>query len=133
MSDERIDDGPKADESWREVGRQFQALGQSLANTFRTAWESEQNRQHLEGMKAGLESLVGEVDQAIREASASPEAQKARQEVEKAVESARVAGEKALQDARPQLLSALRQLNVEIQKFISSLEQEDPASEDLPD
>jgi hypothetical protein len=133
MTDEHIADEPKADESWREVGRQFQALGQSLATAFRAAWESEQNRQHMEGVKAGLESLVGEVDQAIREASGSPEAQKARQEVERAVESARVAGEKALQDARPHFLSALRQLNVEMQKFISNLEQEKPASEDLPD
>ena len=40
-------------EAWREVGRQFQALGESLATAFRTAWESEENREHVQDMKTG--------------------------------------------------------------------------------
>ena len=34
------------EEAWRKVGGQFQALGENLAKAFRTAWESEENRQH---------------------------------------------------------------------------------------
>jgi len=117
------------EESWREVGRQFQTLGESLATAFRTAWESEENNQHLEGMKNGLESMVDQVSQAVRDAGDSPEGQKVRGEVERAAQSAHAAGEKAVQDARPHLLSALNQVNDELQKIISRMsgESEDEA------
>ena len=124
MTDERT-----TGEAWRQVGRQFQALGESLATAFRTAWESEENREHLQDMKAGLEAMVDKVGRAVQEASASPEAQKAHREVEKAAESARVAGEQALQEARPHLLSALRKVNTELQEMVRRLEQEGMASE----
>jgi vacuolar-type H+-ATPase subunit I/STV1 len=117
------------DEAWREVGRQFQALGESLAEAFRTAWESEENRQHVQNMRDGLEAMIDQVGQAIKEASASPEAQKMRGEAEKAAESLRGAGEQTWQEARPHLLSALNQINAELQKMIGRLEQEEPTSE----
>ena len=117
------------EESWQEVGRQFQALGESLAQAFRTAWESEENRQHLDSVKSGLESLVDDVGRAIQDTTASPEGQRMREEAEKAVQSARVAGEKALQDARPHLLSALEWMNQEMQKIIGRLEQRPADSE----
>jgi hypothetical protein len=119
------------DQVWSEVGQQFKALGESLAQAFRTAWESEQNRQHLQSMQNGLESMVSDIGQVIQEASATPEAQKARQEAEKAVASARIAGEKALEDARPHFLSAMRQVDSELQKLIARLEaqQEEQSTE----
>jgi hypothetical protein len=117
-------------EAWREVGRQFQALGESLATAFRTAWESEENREHVQDMKTGLEAMVSEIGRAVQEASASPEAQRAREEVGRAAESARAAGAQALQEARPHLLSALRKVNAELQKMVHRLEQEEPAAED---
>jgi hypothetical protein len=129
MGDEGATGAQGMEESWQEVGRQFQALGESLAQAFRTAWESEENRQHLDSVKSGLESLVDNIGRAIRETGASPEGQRMREEAEKATESARVAGEKALQDARPHLLSALEWMNEEMQKIIGRLEQE-PADSD---
>ena len=116
-------------EAWRQVGGQFQALGESLAQAFRTTWESEENLQHLQDMQSGLEAMVGEVGQAIKDASASPEGQKVRQETEKAVASARAAGEQVWQEAQPHLLSALRQVNAELQKMVGRLEEKQPASE----
>ncbi len=118
------------EETWREVGGQFHALGESLAHAFRTAWENEENRQHLRDMRDGLEAMVDNVGQAIKEASVSPDGQKVRQEAQKAAESARAAGEQALQEARPHLLSALRQVNAELQKMIGHMEEKQPASED---
>ena len=105
---------------WRDVGRQFQALGESLAHAFRTAWEDESNRQHVQNMQSGLEAMVNEIGRAIKEASSSPEGQKVRQEIEKAAGSAHAAGKQALQDARPYLRSALRQVSVELEKIISN-------------
>jgi adenylate cyclase len=116
-------------DAWREVGQQFQTLGESLAAAFRATWEDEETRQHLQGMQDGLEAMVKDIGQAIKEATASPEAQKVRGEFEKAAESIQSAGQQTLQEAQPRLLSALHQVNEELRKMISRLEQEGTASE----
>ncbi|MCP4541661.1 MAG: hypothetical protein GY832_31395 [Chloroflexi bacterium] len=115
-----------ADESWREVGKQFQTLGEGLAQAFRTAWESEENRQYAENMRTGLESMVDHVSRAIQDACDSPEGQRVRSEVDRATQSALTAGEKAIQDAQPHLLSALNYVNDEIQKIIVRMEPKEP-------
>jgi hypothetical protein len=117
------------EEAWREVGQQFQALGESLAEAFRTAWESEETRRHVQNMQDGLEAMIDHVDRAIKEAGTSPEAEKMRGEAEKAAASLRAAGEQTWQEARPHLLSALTQINAELQKMISRLREEESASE----
>lgn len=117
-----MNDEQTTQESWREVGDQFKALGDSLSRAFRTAWESEENRQHLESIKSGLKAMVDQVGQALEEAGTSPEGQKVRREAEKAAESARVAGGKALEEARPHVLSAVRQINAELAKWIRGME-----------
>jgi uncharacterized protein with von Willebrand factor type A (vWA) domain len=122
-------DRQTTDEAWREVGRQFQALGESLAEALRTAWESEETRRHVQDMQEGLEAMVGHVDRAVKEASTSPEAEKVRGEAEKAAESLRAAGEQAWQEAQPHLLAALTQINAELQKIIARLKEEEPAAE----
>jgi len=116
------------DEAWREVGRQFQTLGESLAEAFRTAWGSEENRRHVQNMQEGLEAMIEQVGQAIKEANTLSEAQKIRSEAEKATESLCTAGEQTWQEVRPHLLSALEQINAELQKMISRL-QEKPEGE----
>ena len=117
------------EEAWRQVGQQFQALGESLAEAFRTAWESEETRQHVQNMQGGLKAMVDRVDQALQEVSASPGIEKLRTEAEKAAESLHTAGEKTWQEAQPHLLSALTQINAELQKMIGHLKEEEPISE----
>ena len=112
----------QAQDPWREVGQQFQALGESLAQAFRAAWEDEGNRQHLQEMQAGLSKMVDEIGAAIQEASESPEGQRVREEAEKAARSAHGAGKEAWQEARPHVVSALRKANAELQKVINNLE-----------
>lgn len=111
------------EEAWREVGREFEALGESLSRAVRAAWESEETQQHVRSMQEGLEKMVGEVDRAVREAGESPKGRKLRAEAEKTADSLRQAGEQTWQEARPQLVSALRKVNVELQQLINSLEQ----------
>ena len=117
------------DEAWRQVGRQFQALGESLAEALRTAWESDETQQHAQNMKDGLEAMIGKISQAIKEASDSPEAQKIRGEAEKASESLRTAAEQTWEEVRPQLLSALNQVNAELQRMLGQPKGEEPLSE----
>jgi hypothetical protein len=111
-------------DAWREVGRQFQSLGESLAEAFRAAWEDEENRQQMHDLRAGLEKMARDIGQAVREASESPEGQKVREEARKAAQSAREAGRNAWQDARPHMVSALRQVDAELQRIITKLEME---------
>lgn len=117
------------EEAWRDVGRQFEALGKSLADAFRTVWEGKETQEHVHGMQEGLESLVQQVDEAIKEAARSPEAEKVRGEADKAAESLRQAGEKTWEDARPHVVSALSSVNEELQRMIDRLQQEEAAAE----
>jgi hypothetical protein len=113
---------PTAD-AWRQVGKQFEALGNSLADAFRTAWHDENTRRHMREMQTGLETMVKEVDKAIKETVASSDGQKVRAEAERAAQSLQAAGAKTWQETKPQLVSALRQLSAELQKTISRLEE----------
>jgi hypothetical protein len=109
-------------EAWQEVGKQFQALGESLATAFRAAWTDEQNRKRVQDMRQGVEQMLNDVGKALDETAKSPQMQQARTEAKRAAESMRVAGEQTYQELRPQIVSALRQLNTELQKFVVRME-----------
>jgi hypothetical protein len=115
------------EDTWREMGRQFQALGENLAAAFRAAWEDENNRQQLREVQAGLEAAASRIGRAIDEAAASPEGQRVRQEAEKAAHSAHAAGQQVWQDARPHVASALRQMIAELEKMASHMEGQGPS------
>ncbi len=111
-----------AGDPWKEVGKQFQILGESLATAFRASLESEENRRHVQEMKAGVESMVKEVSQAIKDTAASPQSRQVRDEAEKTAHSLREASQQTMQQVRPHLVSALRQVNEELQKMLDRLE-----------
>lgn len=117
------------EEAWREVGRQFEALGESLSRALQAAWESEEtqehvDRLHVQSMQDGLEKMVDRVNQTVREASESQQGRKLRTEAERTAESLRKAGEQTWREAQPQLLSALKKVNAELQRVIDNLEKE---------
>lgn len=113
----------KEGNEWEDVGRQFQLLGESLATAFRTAWDSEENQQRMNEFRSGVESMVQEVDRAIKEKADSPQGQRVRAEAERAVESVQKAGEKTAQEAKPHLVTALHSLNDALQKWIERMEE----------
>jgi hypothetical protein len=122
--------------SWQDVGQQFKELGESLASAFRTAWENEENQRRLQEMRTGLESMVKEVGKAIDDTANSPQGQHFREEAEKTVEKVRTAGEQTVQEVRPQLITALQQLNTELQKLVDRMDKRStpPAEKnDTPD
>ena len=115
-------------QAWEEVGRQFEQLGISLAAAFQALWESEETQQHLESVRAGLRSLADEVSEAVTKTASGPEAQKVQAEAQKAAESARQSTERAIEETRPQIASALKQMNIELQKLIQRLESNEDSS-----
>ncbi len=109
-------------DTWQEVGKQFQRLGESLSSAFRTARENEDNRRTLRNLSEGLGSLASEVGKAIDEVASSDEGQWVRQEAEKAAKSAREVGADMCQDVRPHVVSALNQVGTELQTLMGKLE-----------
>ncbi len=108
--------------SWQEVGRQFQAMGESLAQAMRAAWENEETQRRVQEMRVGLESMARDVGKAVEDTANSPQGQRIRQEAEHTAESLRSATEQTVQEVRPQLINALQQLNEELQKLINRIE-----------
>ncbi len=115
---------PGSGEAWREVGKQFETLGVTLAAAVRAAWHDESNRKRVQEMQTGLEAMITEVSHAIKETAASPQGQRMRAEATKAGEHLRAAGEQTVQDVRPHLVSALKQVNEELQKLLVRMEEE---------
>jgi methyl-accepting chemotaxis protein len=113
-----------AEGSWQEVGKKFEELGASLAYTVRTAWEHEETQRRLQEMRTGLEAMVRDVSQAIEDSANSPQGQRIRQDANRAAETVRSATEQTINEARPQILNALQQLNEEIQKLTQRMQQQ---------
>ena len=111
----------KTEESWQEVGRQFESLGASLAQAFRAAWNNVESSSEGQQVKAGFESMLREVGKAVEDSAKTPEAEKFKVEAKRAAESLRVAGEQTVDEARPQIVSALRKANEELQKLIDQM------------
>lgn len=121
-------------ESWQDVGKQFEALGASLAQAVRAAWENENTQQRVQEMRTGLESMVREVGQAIDDSANSPQGQRLRQDASRAAEGVRTATEQTVQEVRPQLINALQQVNEELQKLIDRMEsRRRPPAGSVPD
>ena len=113
------------DDSWQEVGKQFESLGNSLAQALRSAWSNLDSNPETQHLKTGLESMVQNVGKAIEEGVKTPEAQQLKVEAKKTAKTLRDAGETAVQEARPQLISALRQVNDELQKLIDKMDKKE--------
>lgn len=117
------------EEAWQEVGERFEALGESLAQAIRAAWEQEATQRNLESVRDGLQTMTDRIDRAVREASESGEARKLRREAEKAAKSARVAGEQTWREAQPHLLSALTRINAELERVIERMKGQETRSD----
>jgi hypothetical protein len=108
-------------EGWQEVGRQFRTLGESLAAALRAGWENEETRSRVQDMQTGLAALVSDVGQAIQETVDSPGGQQVKAEAQKAASSVAGVLDETAEEVRPQLVSALRLVNTELQRVIDRL------------
>jgi len=114
-----------SENNWQEVGRQFQALGESLAEAMRTAWQNEETQRRVQEMRVGLESMARDIGKAVEDTANTPQGQKIRSEAQHTAESLRTATNQTVHEVRPQLINALQQLNEELQKLINRMEKKD--------
>ncbi len=118
-----------SEDVWKQVGQQFQALSESLASAFKTTFDSEENRQLIENLQAGLSNAAAEVAKATKKAMDSEEAQKVQSKMGKAAQSAAGAGQQAVKDMQPHILTAFQKIKTELDRAINHLEQEPSVSE----
>jgi hypothetical protein len=111
--------------SWQDVAAEFAALGRTLGEALRSAWQSQANDAGLRGLGEVLQSMVEELNRAV---DGSPEAQQARDQLVQLRDSIRAATERAGDEVRPELLSMLRQANAELRR-LARLDEE-PGSTD---
>lgn len=114
-------DSADPNQGWQEVGRQFRTLGESLAAALRAGWENEETRSRVQDMQTGLAALVSDVGQAIQETVDSPGGQQVKAEAQKAASSVAGVLDETAEEVRPQLVSALRLVNTELQRVIDRL------------
>ena len=100
--------------SWEDVRAEFEALGKTLGDALRGAWQRQDTDAGLGMVRDSLQAMIQELNRAI---DGSPEGQRARDQLVQLTESIRAAAERAGDEVRPELLAMLRQANAELRKF----------------
>ncbi len=113
---------PNIASGWDEVSQQFMALGNSLASALKATVDSEENRQYLDQMQAGISEAAAQISKATQDAVNSEEAQKVKSEVGKAAAAAKEAGQQTADSMQPHILEAFRKIRTELDGVISRME-----------
>ena len=106
--------------TWEDVAHELEALGKSLEDAVQAVWQRRENRERVRELRDSLQSMAQEVNCAIGESVATPEAQQARDQFRRVSESVRVAVERSTQELGPEVLSALRQINADLRRIANS-------------
>lgn len=122
MSDPNSRKDNEFDASWEEVGRQFQKLGESLAAAFQTTVNDETTRASMKHLQDGLESAVQGIRSTVQKGVTELEARDFGAQARQAADSLKNAGEQTAEEVRPHLLSALEQLNRELDRLIQGMQ-----------
>jgi hypothetical protein len=107
---------PSSGTSWQDVGAELEALGKTLGDVLRGAWQRQDAEAGLGGLRDALDSMIQEVNRAVE---GTPEAQDARAQLVQVTERIRAAAERASDELRPELLSMLRQANAELRRLMT--------------
>src|SRR6476661_8050438 len=84
--------GPSTGTSWRDVGAELEALGKTLGDAVREAWQRDDTQAGLAPLRDSLQSLLGQVERAF---DGTPEGQQARDQLVRLTESIRSAAARA--------------------------------------
>jgi len=116
---------PNSKAAWEEVGKQFEALGKSIAGAFGAAWQDPNNRTELEKIKASIKQMADDVENAVSQAASSEKGQQIKTDVEKAAQSLAESARETYDEVKPQVTSALKQVGDELTKLVNKFEGKD--------
>lgn len=104
----------EAEASWDDVARGFGALGRTLGDAFRAAWERDPLTSQL---SARVALLVDEVTRAVDANAVTPETERVRSDLTRMAASLRSAIDAASAQARPELVALLERTNAELRRL----------------
>jgi hypothetical protein len=110
----RLPSRPSTGSSWQDLGAEFEALGKTLGDVLRGAWQRQENDAGLGQLRDSLQSMIQELNRVV---DGTPEARQARDQLVHLTESIRAAAERAGDELRPELVSMLRQANAELRRL----------------
>jgi ABC-type transporter Mla subunit MlaD len=110
----KLPSGSSSGTSWQDVASELGALGDTLGNLVRAAWQQSDGDALLSGLRESLSSVADDVNRA---AEGSPETQRARDELTRLIESIRAAAAQAGEEIRPELLTLLREANAQLRRL----------------
>lgn len=109
----KLPDKPSSGASWQDVAAEFEALGKTLSDVLRDAWQRPDDA-GLARLRESLQSMIQDLNRAVE---GTPEAQQARDQFAHLTESIRSAAVQASDELRPELLTMLRQANAQLRRF----------------
>ncbi|MEN6481258.1 MAG: hypothetical protein ABFD29_03665 [Anaerolineaceae bacterium] len=127
MSDQNSSSSPE--DAWKEVGKQFKTLGESLARAFETTWKKEENRNRMKQIEVELENVIAQVGDVVKQAADSDEAQAAKETIHEVITNTSAVGEQVIDSAKPHLINALDTVNLEIKKLIDQMQTKDKSDQ----
>jgi DNA anti-recombination protein RmuC len=128
MSDQESRKESELNNTWQEVGKQFQLLGEGLAAAFQTTIQDETTRRSMKDLQAGVEDAIQGIRSTVQKGVKELEDQNIGEQARQAADSLISAGEKTVEEVRPHLLSALQQLNHELDRLIQNIQATPPDS-----
>lgn len=121
MRDQDSNKDSDTNDVWQEVGKQFQKLGESLAAAFQTTVNDESTRASMKDLQDGLESAVQGIRSTVQKGVSELEARDFGGQARQAADALKNAGEQTVEEVRPHLLSALEQLNRELDRWVQGI------------
>ncbi len=140
MSDQRKDEWPNLHDQPKNTGEggttdsgnksdvanEFQELGQRLAATARTLWQSEQRQELQKDVTDGLRLLRDQLSGVVDTVRTNPKVQTLKDQVGQKVDAGRSSD--AFEEVRTGLSTGLRALNEQLQRFTERMERQDAAA-----
>jgi hypothetical protein len=108
-----LNSGPSTGTSWQDVADELAALGRTLGDVLRRAWQQSDDDQTLARLREVLQAMADDLNRAV---DGTPEATYARDQLTQLTDRLRAAAERAGDELRPELLSLLRQANAELRR-----------------
>jgi ElaB/YqjD/DUF883 family membrane-anchored ribosome-binding protein len=107
----KLSSGQSTGTSWQDVVAEFEALGRTLSEVLRRAWEGTDSESAVGRLREVVADAVEDLNRAV---DGSPEATQAREQLVELRDSLSGAVERAGSELRPELLKLLRQANAEL-------------------
>ena len=113
-----------------QIVGELEALGQQLASALRALWQSEESRKFRQEIGEGFAELGKQVDAAFKAAQESDAARQFSEQVKETMDKARESD--VVGKVERSLVTGLRELNEQLSKTVSSLQEDEPPAPPAP-